>query len=298
MKKFSAILMATLVLFSMCVFTVSAEGEAVNYAQAGVYAYGETSTFLASTDGSTYYGDDACTILTDGENPYYMPEEPGKGVVLTGSGTTHTIIFDLGATYDDVYEIVLGNVWDSVTFGYVNGENGKGNRGFNADKAMIRISADGVNFERTKDFEIVKTNHTEDGSENGFYDYTFKFNAPATIKAVELLISSPAYCLSLSEIEIWGYGHSIPTPEVSFEDETTEEIVDETSEEAEETTEASVEESKAEESKAEESKVESKAEESKAEEAEGTSPVIFIVIGVVVVAIIAVVVVISKKKKN
>jgi hypothetical protein len=206
MKKISTILMALMLLVSMCTVSVSAEGEAVNYAANGQYIYG-TPNFLTED-----LADDACAILTDGVAPYYSIEEAGKGVVLVGSGATHIITFDLGANYDDIYEINFLNVWDSFNFGY---EGQPGNRGFDTDALKIRLSQDGVNYERTKDFEIVKTNHTEDGSENGFYDFKCKFNAPVTAKAIELYITSPQYCLSLSEIEIWGNGHSIATPEVS-----------------------------------------------------------------------------------
>ncbi len=304
MKKITAILMA-LVLISSFAFVVSAEGEPVNYAASGTYTItpGSESGFLSSEDGSLYYGDDDCTILTDGVNPYYSIEEPGLGIVLIGSSSVHTITIDLGATYDDIYEITFGNVWDSYNFGYANAEDGsgKGNRGFVADKAIINLAADGVNFERNKDFDVVKENHTEDGSENGFYNFKLKFNTPVTAKAIELMIWSPAYCLSFSELEVWGYGHSIPTPEVSLEESSEEESVEESSEEAVESSEA--EESKAEESKteskAEESKTESKAEESKAgDETPESSPVIFIVIGVAVVAVVAVVIVVLKKKKQ
>ena len=303
MKKLTAILMA-LVLISSFAFVVSAEGDPVNYAASGTYIItpGSDTGFLESEDGSLYYGDDDCTILTDGVNPYYSIEEPGLGIVLIGSSSVHTITIDLGATYDDIYEITFGNVWDSYNFGYANAEDGsgKGNRGFVADKAIINLAADGVNFERNKDFEVVKENHTEDGSENGFYNFKLKFNTPVTAKAIELMIWSPSYCLSFSELEIWGYGHSIPTPEVSLEESSEEESVEESSEEA---VESSEEESKAEESKteskAEESKTESKAEESKAEEGkDGLSPVIFIVIGVAGVAVVAVGIVVLKKKKQ
>ncbi len=308
MKKIHAILMALLLLVSMGTFSVSAEGEAVNYALTSQYIYG-SSSFLSSEESGISYADDACTILTDGVAPYYAIEESGLGVVLTGSGASHIITFDLGATYDDIYEINFLNVWDSYNFGY---EGQPGNRGFEADNVKIKLSADGVNYERSKDFEIVKENHTEDGSENGFYDFKFKFNAPVTAKAIELLINAPAacYCLSLSEIEVWGNGHSIPTPEVS--EESSEEVLEESSEEAEESAVESVEESKEEASKAEESKAEeSKAEASKTENSKadtsktdtskgddegGSSPVIFIVIGAVVVVAVVVVVVLKKKK--
>lgn len=300
MKKLSAILMAMLVLMSAFSMVASAEGEPVNYALQGQYAY-NGSSFLASADGTTYYGDDALTILNDGVNPYYMPEEPGLGVVLTGSAFVHVITFDLGATYDDIYELVFGNVWDSVTFGYADGEEGKGNRGFAYEKAIINVSPDGVNYERTKDYEVVLENHTEDGSENGFYDYRFKFNAPVTAKAIQMMIYSPSYCLSLSEIEIWGNGHSIPTPEVSLE-ESSEEIVEASSEETVVSEAASKEESKAdvvsEATSKENSKAESTAETSKDAGDDDKGSALPIVIGVVAaVVVIAVVVVVIKKKK-
>ncbi len=313
MKKISAILIALLVLCSMCALTVSAEGEAVNYATNATYEYDSATTFLASTDGSKYYGDDSCTILTDGVSPFYTTtteegkviagsENPGESVVFAGSGVVNTINFDLGATYDDITEITFGNVWDSVEFGWENGENGKGNRGFSYDKAIINISPNGADLKRTKDYEIIKKNHTEDGSENGYYDITFKFNTPITAKTIQLMVFGPAYCLSFSEIEIWGNGHSIPTPEVP--DEPSEEIVDESTveESAEVSVEASAEESAEEsktESKAEESKTESKAEESKADDNADSSTPVGLIIGIVAaVVVIAVVVVIVVKKKK
>ncbi len=316
MKKITAILMA-LILMSSFAFVVSAEGEPVNYAATGTYIItpGNDTGYLSSEDGSVYYGDDDCTILTDGVSPYYTTttedgkviagaERPGESVVLVGSSATHIITIDLGATYDDIYEITFGNVWDSVSFGWENGQDGKGNRGFVADKAIIRLAVDGVNYERNKDFDVVKDNHTEDGSENGYYDFRFKFNAPVTAKAIELTVWSTSYCLSFSELQVWGYGHSIPTPEVSLEESSEEEIVEsseeeivESSEEAEESKEESKAEESKEESKAEESKTESKTEESKGENNDSGSPAIFIIIGVVaVVAVVAVVLVVKKKK--
>ena len=83
MKKITAFLMA-LVLISSFAFVVSAEGDPVNYAASGTYVItpGNETGFLSSTDGTKYYGDDDCTILTDGVNPYYTIEEPGLGIHL------------------------------------------------------------------------------------------------------------------------------------------------------------------------------------------------------------------------
>ena len=323
MKKLSgkimAILMAVLVLSSAFTFVVSAEGEPVNYALTGDYVItpGNDTGFLESEDGSKYYGDDLCEILKDGVSPYYTTttedgqviagaERPGESVVLVGSGTVHVITFDLGATYDDIYEITFGNVWDSYTFGWANGDGGQGNRGFRADKAIIKLAADGVNYEKNKDFEVVKDNHTEDGSENGYYDFRLKFNTPVTAKAIEMTIFSPTYCLSFSELEIWGYGHSIPTPEIS-EEESEEEPIEESSEEVVSNTES---EESEDESEAEESKEESKAEESKVESEEkseaasedndkneGVNPIIFVAIGAAVLVVAVIVIVVLKKKK-
>ena len=153
MKKLSSILMALLILVSAFSLSVSAEGEEpVNYASAGQYIITSTNAapFLTSLDGSKYYGDDDCTILNDGVKPYYEIEEPGLGVVLVGSSAVHSITFDLGANYDDIYEISFINVWDSYNFGYELAEDGKGNRGFRADKAIINISQDGINYQKTR----------------------------------------------------------------------------------------------------------------------------------------------------
>ncbi len=313
MKKITAILMA-LVLISSFAFVVSAEGEPVNYAATGVYEIndGDDSKFLSSQDNPEInYTDPERKILIDGVSPYYTSatedgkvvagsERMGESIILTGSGSIHTLIIDLGATYDDIYEITLGNVWDSFTFGWELGENGQGNRGFYADKTIIKFAPDGVNFEKNDEFEVVKENHTEDGSENGYYDFKFKFEKPVTAKAIQLSLRSPSYCLSFSELQVWGYGHSIPTPEVSIEESSEEESVEESSEEAAESSEeeSTAEESKTE-SKAEESKTESKAEESKGEdEKDGPGIVVFIVIGVAVVAVVAVVIVVLNKKKQ
>jgi hypothetical protein len=243
MKKILSMITVLLVIVSAFTISASAEGERVNYALNAQYTIDSGGTgagkFLASTDGTTYYGDDLCEILNDGVNPYYNElegynnqEVPGYGVVLVGSGTVHTITFDLGAIYDDIDSIVFGNVWDSYNFGYEFSQEAdkKGNRGFTDNKAMIRLSTDGVNFERTKDYNIVKENHTADGSENGFYNYNFKFNAPVKARALQLLIFSPVYCLSLSEIEIYGYGHAIEGSEIPVAPESSEEIVEESSE--------------------------------------------------------------------
>ncbi len=252
MKKILSMITVILVIVSAFTFTASAEGERVNYALNAEYVIDSGGTgagaFLSSNDGTLYYGDDLCEILNDGVNPYYSElegynnqEVPGYGIVLTGSGTVHTITFDLGAIYDDIDSIVFGNVWDSYTFGYEFSQEAdkRGNRGFTADKAMIRLSTDGVNFERTKDYDIVKENHTSDGSENGFYNFNFKFHAPVKARALQLMIFSPAYCLSLSEIEIYGYGHFVEGSDVPVTPESSEEIVEESSETTdEESTEA------------------------------------------------------------
>ncbi len=323
MKKLFAILTVLLVLVSTATVTVSAEGDAINYASVGSYSTtpGHEIGYLSSADYTKYYGDDQCTLLTDGVSPYYTTttesgkviagaERPGESAILVGTTATHQFTFTLDKTYDDIYEITLGNVWNSFDFGWENGEDGKGNRGIEYKKVIINLSTDGINYKKIKDFEIVVDNHTEDGSENGYYDYRYKFNSPVTAKYIQIIAWSPSYCFSISEIEIWGRGNAIPdvvAPEESSEEESEEpseeesvdEPIDESTEESK-AEESKVEESKVEESKAEESKAEqSKAEESKADDNDGGNGglIIGIVAGVVIVVAAVIIVVVLKKKK-
>ncbi|MBE6649239.1 MAG: hypothetical protein E7614_06970 [Ruminococcaceae bacterium] len=321
MKKLSAILMVLLVIASIVTVNVSAEGDAINYASIGTYSTspGHEIGYLSSSDSTKYYGDDDCTLLTDGVSPYYTTttkdgkiiagaENPGESAILVGTSAVHVFTFALDRTYDDIYEITLGNVWNSYDFGWENGENGKGNRGIAYKKVIITLSTDGETFKKTKDYDIVADNHTEDGSENGYYDYRYQFKEPVTAKYIQIAVYSPSYCFSLSEIEIWGRGNAIPdivTPEESSEeipDETSEDETEESVEESKEeskTEESKVEESKAEESEAEQSKAEqSKAEESKSDDNDGGNTGLIIVIAVVAVIAIAVVVVVVLKKKK
>ncbi len=304
MKKISSIFMTVLLLISAFTFSVSAEGEPVNYAENGMYAIstsGGSPSFLRSESDSTlYYGDDDYTILNDGVNPYYSVEKPGLGVVLTGTGAGHTILFDLGATYDDIYEITFGNVWDSVTFGYADGVDGKGNRGFAPEVAMIELSLDGINFTRVKDYEIVKENHTEDGSENGFYDFRFQFDTPATAKVLRMTLISTGYCLSLSEVQIWGYGNSIPDVEIP-EDPSEEEPSEESSESTNSTEvskESSAVTSEVEESSNASQSVNSSADDSSEDESSGSGALVVGIVVAVVVVVIVVVVLLGKGKNK
>ena len=320
MKKLSALLMVFLVLISMVSVTANAENDPVNYAQKGVYEIipgNSVSGYLENADATVRYGDDDFTLLTDGVSPYYTTtteegkviagsEKAGESIVLVGTSAVHEFKFYFDATYGDIYEIKFSNVWDSHNFGWENGQDGKGNRGFDYKKAIINLSTDGLEYKRTKDYEIIVTNHTEDGSENGYYDYTFKFNEPVSAYSIQIMAWSPNYCFSISEIEIWGRGNAIgPVPEIT--EESSEDTIEESSEEAEPeaSEEASVEEASVEESKAEESKAEeSKAEESKAEASseapaeESGSPVLVIVIVVVAVVVIAAVVIVILKKRS
>ena len=313
MKKLFSIALSMLMLISC--FAISVSAEEVNYAQ------NENASYSYAEDLSEAWfnglSDDACELLTDGNVPY--GETPFESVSIQGTSKVVTIVFDLGANYPDVKTIKFCGVWDSNTFN-------TGNRSFSGDDTIIRVSQDGENFERNKNFEMTKENWSEDGSENGWYNFVFTFDENVAAKKIELSFWSPTYVLSLGEIQIIGGGAAPVEPAVSEEEsseeavESTDESVAESTDEPAESTDESVaestaeseaeestEESKAEESKAEESKTESKAEESKTESKVDTSsdnseddgfPVVIIVIIIVAVVVIATVVVIIMKKRG
>ncbi len=312
MKKLFSIALSMLMLISC--FAISVSAEEVNYAQNenASYSYAEDLT----ESWFNGFSDDACELLTDGNVPY--GETPFESVSVQGTSKVVTIVFDLGATYPDVKTIKFCGVWDSNTFE-------GGNRSFSGDDTIIRVSQDGENFERNKNFEMTKENWSEDGSENGWYNFVFTFDENVAAKKIELSFWSPTYVLSLGEIQIIGGGAAPVEPAVSEEESSEEESVDEPAESTDESVaestadestdesvaeseaEESTEESKAEESKAEESKTESKAEESKTESKVDTSsdnseddgfPVVIIVIIIVAVVVIATVVVIIMKKRG
>ena len=316
MKKLFSIALSMLMLISC--FAISVSAEEVNYAQNenASYSYAEDLT----ESWFNGFSDDACELLTDGNVPY--GETPFESVSVQGSSKMVTIVFDLGATYPDVKTIKFCGVWDSNTFE-------GGNRSFSGEKTIIRVSQDGENFERNQNFNMTKENWSEDGSENGWYNFVFTFDENVAAKKIELTIWSPTYVLSLGEIQIIGGGAAPVEPAVSEEESSEEESVDEPAEStdesvaestADESTDESVAESEAEESteesKAEESKTESKAEESKTEskseesktesktetssssDEDDSSMVVVIVIIIVAVVAIAVVVVIIMKKRG
>lgn len=316
MKKLFSIALSMLMLISC--FAISVSAEEVNYAQNenASYSYAEDLT----ESWFNGFSDDACELLTDGNVPY--GETPFESVSVQGTSKVVTIVFDLGATYPDVKTIKFCGVWDSNTFN-------AGNRSFSGDDTIIRVSQDGENFERNKNFEMTKENWSEDGSENGWYNFVFTFDENVAAKKIELSFWSPTYVLSLGEIQIIGGGAAPVEPAVS-EEESSEEAVESTDEPAESTDESvaestadestdesvaeseaeeSTEESKAEESKAEESKTESKSEESKTEskvdtssdnkdDKDGPNVLVIVIVIIVVVAVIATVVIIIMKKRG
>jgi hypothetical protein len=318
MKKLFTIALSVLMLISCFTFSVSAAE--VNYAQNETTNY----AYITEDTSSSWYGnlaDDLCELLNDGNIPYL--ETPFESVGVQGSNRLVTVVFDLGAIYPDIKSVKFCGVWDS----YNHGSSGK-NRSFSGEKTMIEFSEDGMTYTRNKDFEMTKENWSEDGSENGFYNFVFTFGSDVKAKAVRLTFWSPTYVMSLGEIQIIGGGADpvIVTPPAVESSEEIVESYDDTDVESEEpaaseeapsteesvaqseaevsTEESKAEESKAEEaskeeSKAEESKTESKAEESKdntTDDKDGISPVVIVVIIVAVIAIAAVVVIIMKKK--
>ena len=294
MKKLFTIALSVLMLISC--FAISVSAAEVNYAQNDGASY----AYFTESISSYWQGglaDDACELLTDGVIAY--GETPFETVAVAGTSRQVSIIFDLGATYPDVKAIKFCGVADS---NYFNG----GNRGFCGDKALIEFSENGIDYARNKNFEMVRENCSEDGSETGFYNFTFTFDSDVKAKAVRLTIWSPVYVLSLSEIQIIGGGADpiVDTPEESSEEEYIEDSEDTTAEESTETTESAAEstetaesaaESKAEES-ATESKVEASSTDTTTDNEDGINPVVIVVIVVAVIAVAAVVVIVLKKK--
>jgi hypothetical protein len=290
MKKILTLALSLLMISSCFVFSVSAEN--VNLAKNSVYAYADdvAGAFKSGNE------DDACTLLTDGV--VAEMESPFETVCVQGTSRIVTVIFDLGGLYSDIKSVNFLAVWDSNT-------DVAGNRGFSGEKTQIWFSEDGLNFSRNKDFKMSRDKRDPESAES-YYDYKFKFNSDVKAKAVKIVMYSPAYILSLSEIEIIGGGAAPEAPVVS-EEPSSEEIIEESSVEApseavsevvsevvsEETSEVASEATS--EAVSEAVSAEASSEAASNDEG-GISPVIIVVIAVVVVAAIVGVVIFTKKK--
>jgi hypothetical protein len=297
MKKLFSIALSLLMLVSCFAFSVSAAGEGVNVASAekgATYIYETDVAFLGANT------DDALTVLNDGVVP--TAEVAGQIVSYSGTGAQVYVIFDLGALYTDITDINFLCVCDSKT------DNG-GNRGFSGEDTKFRVSSNGVDFERVKDFSMERVQNDDYAAT--FYNFNFKFDAPITASQIKIEMSNAnVYVLSVGEIEIIstsGEGTVVEEPSV---EETTEEVTEEAgSEEAAseetESTEASAEATSKEESKETTSKDNtSKDKTSKAptsssasEDEGGINPAIIVVIIVAVIAVAVVVVIIMKKRQ-
>ncbi len=210
MKKLISIALSLLMLISC--FAISVSAAEVNYAQ------NENASYSYVSDAASHWfsnmSDNNCELLTDGKIPY--SEVPSESVSIEGSNRIVTVVFDLGAVYSDVKTIKFCGVRDSNAFD-------GGNRSFSGEKTIIRVSQDGENFERNKDFEMTKENWSEDGSENGWYNFVFKFNKDVKAKKIELTFYSPTYVLVLGEIQILNYVPAPIEPEIPEESSSEEE---------------------------------------------------------------------------
>ncbi len=289
MKKLFSIALSLLMLVSCFAFSVSAAGVNVASADKGAsYIYETEVAFLGANT------DDALTLLNDGVVP--EGEVAGETVSFTGTGVQVYVLIDLGAVYTDITDINFLCVCDS--FG-----DGKSNRGFSGEDTKFRVSTNGVDFERNKDFTMEKVDR-DDNDATSFYNFNFKFDAPITASQIRIEMSNAGgYVLSLGEIEVIstsGEGTVVEEPSV---EETTEEET--TEEAASEETEASAEATSKEESKETTSKDNtSKDKTSKAptsssasEDEGGISPAIIVIIIVAVIAVAVVVVIIMKKRQ-
>ncbi len=161
----------------------------VNYALGKKYAYSDDvlNNFNSGNE------DDSCTLLTDGI--VAVPETPFETVVIKGTGRIVTVILDLGATYNNIVSVNFCGVCDTY------GDRTLGqNRGFSGEKTMIYFSENNVDFDRNTDFVMTK----EETGEESYYNFKFNFNSPITASAVKICMYSPAYILSLSEIQVVG----------------------------------------------------------------------------------------------
>ena len=298
MKKILTLALSLLMIASCFVFSVSAEN--VNLAKNSVYAYADdvAGKFKSSHE------DDACTLLTDGH--IAEAETPFETVCIEGTNRIVNVIFDLGGLYSDIKSVNFLAVWDSNT-------DVAGNRGFSGEKTQIWFSEDGVNFTRNKEFKMSRENRNPDGV-GSYYDYKFKFHSDVKARAVKIVMYSPVYILSLSEIEIISGGAAPEAPVVS-EEPSSEEIIEESSVEApseavsevvSEVISEAISEVASEVASEETSEVASEAaseavsaeasSEAASNDEGGISPVIIVVIAVVVVAAIVGVVIFTKKK--
>ncbi len=147
------------------------------------YALG--NTYTVSSAGYVSPFSDTGSLLTDGV--VGLQETENVTVAYGGTGKTYTFVFDLGATRDDIKIIKFRNV---AVYS---------NRNFGKDEVVI-AATDTLNSS-----EPVNSTYTYVSEENvnsNYYDFVYTLDSEAEGRYVYITIYSPAYVLSLSEIEI------------------------------------------------------------------------------------------------
>ena len=186
MKKFSCLFLSMALLicfFPLGVFSFE-EKSVGNYALGAKYVYDSDVSF------SLICGDENAELLTDGVVSY--KEKLGETVEFTGTGSIVSLIIDLGEIKTDINKIAIRGVNNSS-------EHNAGNRGFSKDKTKFYFSEDEISFNRNRNFTMT----AERKDESYFYDYIFTFDESVSARCVKIMMYSPVYILSLSEIEIW-----------------------------------------------------------------------------------------------
>ncbi len=166
----------------------------VNYALGADYVYEEENPYLAE------YKDTSEKLLTNGKTVY--TQQFGETVAYTGSGALISLTIDLNVVRDDIESVFFGGVLNTQLTAIL-----PPNRGFSEDKTNFFFSTDGVEFVRNKSFTMVRTEN--DVEVDGFYDYEFVFDVPVSARYVKILMYSPVYILSLSEIEVLGTAENV-----------------------------------------------------------------------------------------
>lgn len=143
---------------------------------------------------------DSGSLLTDGN--IALSETSGVTVAYAGTNKSYTLIFDLGATRDDIKTVKFRNVCVS------------GNRNFSQDKVIIAVT-DSQNSSEPVGLAYTSTKETQSGST--YFDFTYTLNAEVSGRYVYITMHTSGYILSLSEIEIYSAPQSnssivIPDP--------------------------------------------------------------------------------------
>lgn len=202
MKKVSCLFLSLALL--ICFFPLgvfSFEGKSVgNYALGAKYVYDSDVMFLSSCR------DENTEFLTDGVVSY--EEKTGETVAFTGTGSMVSLIIDLGEIKTDISKIVFRGVCDLA-------EHNAGNRGFSKDKTKFFFSEDEISYNRNKNFTMT----SERKGESYFYDFSFTFDEPVSARCVRIIMYSPVYILSLSEIEIGGKNYYEDESGIASEEE-------------------------------------------------------------------------------